>query len=465
MNNPVAHLLLQGERTRPDAIAIQTADDEPWTYRRLNTRSAQYAHALIQHAIQPGDRVATQCEKSAELIAFHIGCIRAGGVYLPLNTSYTATEREQILTDAQPGLFVADLASISTAADDQPGEFVDIPRHRDDPAAILYTSGTTGNPKGAVLSHGNLVSNTQTLCAAWEFTENDVLLHILPLFHTHGLFVAAYCTLAAGATLHLMTKFEPTRVIAELPRASVFMGVPTHYTRLLEEVDFGAECTGRVRLFTSGSAPMRSKTHREFSERTGHQIRERYGMTETSILTAHPAHAAVHIGTVGPPLPGVELRLSAGDTGEIEVRGPNVFAGYWQRPDLHDSIFTPDGWFRTGDLGVFDADGYVEIVGRAKDLIISGGLNVYPKDVESVVDACPGVLESAVFGLFDPDLGEQVTAAVVRTDTAVTEADIISFARQSLAGFKCPRRVIFIDALPRNSLGKVQKHLLRQRFG
>ncbi len=465
MTNALARLLLRGPSADPDAVAICTPDGTEWTYRQLVERSAQHAHALMQQGVAPGGRVAVQCEKSADLLALHLGCIRLGAVYVPLNPAYTATELQVILNDATPDLFISDGQHHGALADISPREFTDIDRSPDDIAAILYTSGTTGTPKGVVLSQENLRWSTQTLRDAWALTSSDTVLHMLPLFHTHGLFVAAYCALAAGASIQLLNRFDTHHVLAQLPNVTVVMGVPTHYVRLLTQPELSPDTCRHIRLFTCGSAPLLATTHEAFFRRTHHRIVERYGMTETCILTSNPIDGPIKPGTVGQPLPGVNLRVSQGESGEIEVQGPNVFKGYWQRPDLHEGTFTTDDWFRTGDLGVIDEDGYVEIIGRAKDLIISGGLNVYPKEVESVLNSIIGVDDSAVIGLPDADLGEMVTAVVVCSDPELGTEDVKTAARQALAGYKTPRRILFVDELPRNALGKVQKHLLRERFG
>jgi len=471
--NVLADLLLASAVRTPSATAVRVPGVRDWTYGELERYSAQIAHVLVQRGVRPGERLAVQVSKSAEAIALHLACVRAGGVYLPLNSAYTAAELTGLLDDAEPILLVRDetldhsvarlsMTELLHEASKAPAGFENAPRAADDPASILYTSGTTGRPKGAVLSHGNLAFSATTLVHEWGFTADDVLLHILPLFHTHGLYVAVHTSLASGSSLILHEAFDPRRVVADLPQATVLMGVPTHYVRLLAEPSFTRECAARVRLFTSGSAPMLLATHAEFTQRTGQVILERYGMTETCMLTSNPLHGRRRPGTVGPPLPGVQLRVADGEPGEIQVRGPNVFEGYWRRPELKATEFTDDGWFRTGDLGRLDPDGYVEIVGRSKDLIISGGLNVYPKEIELVLDAMPGIQESAVIGLPDPDFGEAVVAVVVLDDQALTPDAIRSSAREQLAGFKVPKRVQVVEELPRNAMGKVEKARLRQ---
>ena len=479
--NPLASMLLRASREDPSRIFLRTPAGVIWTYRDLDAVSGRMAHALRRLGISPGDRVAVQAQKSAELLALHVACARVGAVYLPLNPAYTSTEVAGLLDDAEPSLVIRDdaredavisgrwpVASLRTIGTAIPGEdepFEDVTRSLDDPAAILYTSGTTGRPKGAVLSHGNLVFSAETLIRAWGFTKDDVLLHMLPLFHTHGLFVAAHCVIASGSSMILIDAFDPAAVIAALPESTVVMGVPTHYVRLLAEQAFDSEATRGVRLFTSGSAPMLVATHGEFQARTGQVILERYGMTETCMLTSNPLDGPRRPGTVGLPLPGVEVRLSAGDPGGIEVRGPNVLAGYWRRPELRSTEFTDDGWFITGDLGHIDPDGYLEIVGRSKDLIISGGLNVIPKEVEEVLDSLDGVLESAVVGRPDADFGEVVVAVVVGEPGVTVDPEVLRLkARERLAGFKVPKQVLVVDELPRNALGKVEKARIRNHL-
>lgn len=476
-SNLLASVLLAAADRTPDKVAVREESGTQHTYADLEALSARMAHVLIDLGLTPGDRVAVQVDKSYSLIALHLAVIRAGGVYLPLNSAYTDHEVCDLLDDAEPRLIVrdadlahatrrVDMAQLTAWAAGMRAEFSDTDRSASDPASILYTSGTTGKPKGAVLSHGNLAANATTLVDAWRFTSDDVLLHILPLFHIHGLFVALHCTLASGSTLVLVERFAPETVVRWLPECTVLMGVPTHYVRLLAEPSFNRECTRNMRLFTSGSAPMLVPTHEEFRERTGQTILERYGMTETGMLTSNPYEGARKPGTVGPPLPGVQVRLDGGSPGVIEVTGPNVFSGYWRRPEVTAQEFTADGWFKTGDIGVIDADGYVEIVGRAKDVIITGGLNVYPKEIELAIDDLPGVLESAVIALPDPDFGEAVVAVVVpEAGAQLTAADIIATLRQRLAGFKVPKRVEIVDALPRNTMGKVEKAALRRTYG
>ncbi len=470
--NPLADLLLSTARTDADRHLLRTSSGEEWTYGDLDRRSAQLAHALVSRGVQPADRLAVQVGKSADVIALHVAAVRIGAVYVPLNSSYTVAELAGLMADADPALIVREepvegfahvtLAELLAQAADEPDTFVDVPRGEDDPASMLYTSGTTGKPKGAVMSQRNLHFSATTLADYWGFTERDVLLHILPLYHTHGLFVAVYCAVTTGGSIVLLDEFSPDSVIRELPNCTVLMGVPTHYTRLLADPQFTAEVTSGIRLFTSGSAPMLTTTHEEFQARTGQTILERYGMTETCMLTSNPLDGQRKPGTVGLPLPGVSVRIVDGSPGSIEVTGPNVFAGYWRRPELRDTEFAADGWFKTGDIGRFDEDGYLEIIGRSKDLVITGGLNVYPKEVESILDSLPGVLESAVIGLPDADFGEAVTAAVIAEPGAALDPEALrALAREQLAAFKVPKRIVVLDALPRNAMGKVEKARLR----
>jgi malonyl-CoA/methylmalonyl-CoA synthetase len=470
-----------------DVVAsVRTDNEQPFlldadgtvllTYGDAARRSAQVAHALRARGLQPGDRVAMQVEKRVDALLMYLACIRSGVALLPMNTGYTAAEVAHLVADAEPGLVLhdADLDDLMRDAAECSVEFTDHPSGPDDLAAILYTSGTTGRPKGAMLSHRNLAANCLTLAELWGFTGDDVLLHALPVFHTHGLFVATNCALIAGAPMVFLTKFEPDAVLRALPRCTVMMGVPTFYTRLLGDPRFDASSCASMRLFISGSAPLLASVHDEFRARVGYAILERYGMTETTMLASNPLDGERRAGTVGMPLPGVEVRvvgddtlpLPVGEVGGIEVRGPNVFAGYWRRPDLAATEFTADGFFRTGDVGRFDDDGYLHIVGRSKDLIITGGLNVYPVEVEAVLDELPGVLETAVIGVPDADFGEAVVAVVVpQPGASLDPAALRSAAREQLAGFKVPRQVHVVEALPRNAMGKVEKAVLRRTYG
>ena len=464
-------------------------------YDDLERMSARIAHVLRDAGCLSGDRVAAQIDKCWEALALYLGCLRAGLVFLPLNTGYQKGELAYFFNDAEPRVIVcrpesapmvAALrpasavltltpggGSLLEAAADAPAAFATVMSRPDDLAAILYTSGTTGRSKGAMLSHRNLSSNALTLVEVWGFTKGDVLLHALPTYHVHGLFVACHCALLAQARMLWLPKFDPKEVRALLPRATVMMGVPTFYSRLLAEPDFRAADCRNIRLFISGSAPLLPETFAAFRERTGHTILERYGMSETGMNTSNPLDGERIGGTVGPALPGVSLRIVDGNgapcapdaVGSIEVKGPNVFAGYWRMPEKTRDEFTPDGYFRTGDMGALTGEHYVRIVGRAKDLIITGGLNVYPKEVEEKIDALPGVVESAVIGVADADFGEAVTAVVVASDGHVlSEAGIIAALKAEIASFKVPKRVFFVDDLPRNSMGKVQKNVLRDRY-
>jgi malonyl-CoA/methylmalonyl-CoA synthetase len=463
------------------------------TYAAADREIARLAHALGALGVQRGDRVAVQVEKSPAALLLYLACVRAGAVLLPMNTAYTAAEVDYLVGDAEPRLLVqdpsrparADLTvvtldgagegTLADAAAAQPAEYEAVPTTPDDLAAILYTSGTTGRPKGAMLTQRNLASNALALHRIWGFGPDDVILHALPVFHTHGLFVATNCALANGTGMIYLARFEPGAVLEQLERATVFMGVPTYYTRLLAEPALDAERCRGVRLFISGSAPLLASTHDEFRQRTGQRILERSGMTETSMITSNPLDGERRPGTVGFPLPDVEVRvtapdsgatLPAGEVGGIEVRGPNVCAGYWRQPERTAAERTPDGFFRTGDVGLVDDDGYLHIVGRSKDLIISGGLNVYPKEVEAVLDELDGVVESAVIGVPDADFGEAVVAVLVAADGAAVDPEgVRAAARTRLAGFKVPKRVVVVEDLPRNAMGKVEKAKLRATYG
>ena len=466
--------LFAPRRPAPTTVFMDVPDGQTVTFGDADRESARLAHALNELGVRPGDRVAVQCEKSPAMILLYVACVRAGAVLLPMNPAYTENEVAYLVGDAEPTVVVqeperAGRSALSTLAlaelaSAQPPSYDDVTRGPDDLAAILYTSGTTGKPKGAMLTQRNLASNAAALHAAWGFAPDDVLLHALPIFHTHGLFVATNCVLANGTGMVFLPRFDTAAVIEHLPRCTVFMGVPTFYTRLLADPAFDAACCQSIRVFISGSAPLLASTHAEFRARTGHAILERYGMTETSMITSNPLDGERRPGTVGFPLPGVDVRIDGdGVIGGIEVRGPNVFAGYWRRPELTASEFTDDGFFCTGDVGALDADGYLSIVGRSKDLIISGGLNVYPKEVEEVLDDLPGVVESAVVGLPDPDFGEAVVAVVIAEPGAALDGDALrEEARRRLAAFKVPKRVVVADALPRNAMGKVEKAKLRE---
>ena len=452
------------------------------------------AGAMRVQGVRAGDRVAMQVAKTPEALAVYGASVATGAVFLPLNTAYTLAELDYFIGDAEPRLVlvspdrvggigelatrhggkvmslgVAGDGTLMEAANSASGAFADVPAGWDDLIAILYTSGTTGRSKGAMLTHRNLASNALSLVEAWRFTAADTLLHALPVYHTHGLFTATNTLMLSGGTMLFRPKFDADEALRLLPQATTMMGVPTFYTRLLQHPGLTREATAHMRLFVSGSAPLLAETHAEFQARTGHAILERYGMTETNMNTSNPYDGARLAGTVGKPLPGVDVRvadpaggaaLPTGEIGMIEVRGPNVFKGYWRMPEKTAEEFRADGFFITGDVGRFDADGYLFIVGRAKDLIISGGYNVYPVEVEEAIDALPGVIESAVIGVPHPDFGEGVTA-VVATKLPLEEVATIAQLKQRLANYKIPKRVLFVAELPRNAMGKVQKAALR----
>lgn len=470
------------------------------TYGELFDGAERNAKALVAAGLGPGDRVAVQVEKSIEALQLYLGTVLAGGAFLPLNTAYTSSEVGYFLGDAEPRIFVCDPGkpaqlqevaekggvtavltlsavgegSLSEAVADQAPGFEAVARGGDDLAAILYTSGTTGRSKGAMMTHDNLASNAEVLKDYWQFTEADVLIHALPIFHTHGLFVATNVTLLAGGSLIFRARFDAEAVLQDMQHATSMMGVPTFYTRLLDCPGLTRDATKGMRVFISGSAPLLAETHNLWAERTGHAILERYGMTETGMNTSNPYDGERRAGTVGFPLPGVEIKITdqtsgeelpVGEVGSIEVRGPNVFTGYWRMPEKTREELRDDGFFITGDLGMIDDRGYVSIVGRSKDLIISGGYNIYPKEIESLIDAVDGVRESAVIGLQHPDFGEGVAAVVVpEKGAALTEAAIAAALQDDLARFKQPKRVFLVEELPRNSMGKVQKNLLRDRY-
>lgn len=474
-------------------------DGSQISFDQFLDQAAQFAHVFQTAGLAPGDRVAVQVHKSAEALAIYAGAVQAGVIFLPLNTAYKAAELEYFVENSGAKLFICDPAnaadlkpmadglsvrletlsadrqgSLMDLANARPKSFATVDRGAEDLAAFLYTSGTTGRSKGAMLSHKNLVSNSKTLADCWQFTENDVLLNALPIFHTHGLFVATNITLLAGGSMILLPKFDLDQMIAHLSRATTMMGVPTFYTRLLGDDRFTKDLAAHMRLFISGSAPLLTETHVQFEGRTGHRILERYGMTETNMNTSNPYDGERRAGTVGFPLPDVELKITdldgselpKGDIGQIEVRGDNVFQGYWQMPEKTAEELRADGFFITGDLGRIDEDGYVHIVGRNKDLIISGGYNIYPKEVEMVLDDQPGVLESAVIGVPHPDFGESVVGVLVAepgvdVDLVAVKASVSA----ALAGFKHPRKLIVLDELPRNTMGKVQKNVLRDTYG
>ena len=485
------------------ACAIETEDGDYYSFDDLERASAMLANLLVRSGLKAGDRVAAQVEKSPEALILYLATIRAGFVFLPLNTAYREAELTYFLGNAEPGVvvcspenfawlsklaFKAGALHVYTLGEHQNGSlleraascserFTTVACAPDALAAILYTSGTTGKSKGAMLSHENLLSNAQALKRAWGWRDGDVLLHALPLFHVHGLFVACHGALLSGSKMIFFAKFDAARVVAELPRATVFMGVPTYYVRLLAEPGLDQTVCRSMRLFVSGSAPLLEETFRAFAVRTVHTILERYGMSETVMLLSNPYHGPRLPGTVGMPIEGVAVRVvdgaglptPPGSVGEIEVRGPNVFSGYWRMPEKTREEFTADGYFKTGDLGRWglpdgSAPDYLCIVGRSKDLIITGGYNVYPKEVESYLDNLPGVAESAVVGVPHPDFGEAVTAVVVmKPGVSGDERALIGALKLAIANFKVPKRIFFAAELPRNTMGKVQKNVLRER--
>ena len=480
------------------------------SYGEMFDAAERIAAVLVAAGVKPGDRVAAQVEKSLEAVQLYLGTVLAGGVFLPLNPDYTATEMAYFLGDSAPSVFVCDpskmkspgealgavagksgvgvqfslaadgTGTLTEAAEESGGlggGFDAIARGKDDLAAILYTSGTTGRAKGAMLSHGNLASNAAALRDCWHFADADVLIHALPLFHTHGLFVAINTVLVAGASLRFISKFDADAIVAAMARATVLMGVPTFYVRLLNHPGLDRDAAAGMRLFISGSAPLLAETHHAWRSVTGHAILERYGLSETGMNLSNPYHGERRAGTVGLPLPGVEVRLTdmadptggaelpRGEVGMIEVRGPNVFRGYWHRPEKTREAFRENGFFITGDLGVMDARGYVTLVGRTTDVIISGGYNVYPKEIETLINGIEGVMESAVIGLPHPDFGEGVAAVVVGDAGANLKADdVLANLKDKLAGFKQPKFIFFAEKLPRNALGKVQKNILRELY-
>lgn len=480
---------------------LTTLTGVTFSYQQLDSLSGAYAHCFTSLGAVKGDRVAVQVDKSPEALVVYLACLRAGLVFLPMNTAYRPDEVDYLIGNAEPALFICrpqdeatfgpiaarhgvrhvltlgttgdgSLVAAVAAGNGAVAPVVDC--GPDDLAAMLYTSGTTGKPKGAMLTHQNLASNGLALVESWRFTAQDVLLHALPIFHAHGLFVACHCVLLSGARMIWLEKFDLKDVLAQMPQATAFMGVPTFYTRLLSDPSFDQALTAHMRLFTSGSAPLLAETHRQFTDRTGHAILERYGMTETGMNTGNPYDGERRPGSVGMPFPGIDVRvvgedgitaLPTGDVGDIQVRGPNVMLGYWRMPEKTKEEFTADGWFKTGDVGMIDQDGYLNIVGRAKDLIISGGYNVYPKEIEGVIDDLPGVDESAVVGVSHPDFGEVGLAFVCRDGSGgeLSEEAILGHLKEHLANYKVPKKVFFVDSLPRNTMGKVQKALLREQ--
>ncbi|MEJ2621840.1 MAG: malonyl-CoA synthase [Candidatus Thiodiazotropha sp.] len=502
MNNQNLYLRLVGDRFKNagDHPFLITPGQSPLLYSELDERTARIATRLQELDVKPGDRVMVQVAKSAESVLLYLACLRVGAIYIPLNSAYTAAEVGYFMTDAKPQLFVCqpsereslyslsqecDVSHIRTLGSEADGDLLErvetlsttqqvVPRSADDLAAILYTSGTTGRSKGAMLSHHNLASNAEVLHSYWHWDDQkDVLLHALPVFHVHGLFVALHCALLGGSSVYFLAKFNAQQVIEYLPQCTVMMGVPTFYTRLLNEPGFSRELCANMRLFISGSAPLLAETHREFEQRSGFRILERYGMTEAGMITSNPYQGDRIAGSVGFALPGVSVRIAdnegnelpRGETGVLELKGDNVFKGYWQMPEKTAAEFRQDGWFISGDNAIMDESGRISIVGRAKDLIISGGYNIYPKEIESEIDTIPGVAESAVVGAPHPDFGEAVVAVVVSDGShRLTEQQIIEPLQGKLARFKQPKRVFFVDELPRNTMGKVQKAQLRDTY-
>lgn len=485
------------------ACCIETHDGRFYTWNDIERATARIANLLASLNLPADARIAVQVEKSPEALMLYLATIRAGLVYLPLNSAYRAAEIAYFIADAEPSVvvcapenfgwvsqiafkagtrhvFTLDQArngrnsgSLLARAQHHPDAFDTVARQPDDLAAILYTSGTTGRSKGAMLTHDNLASNAKVLQHYWHWQAGDVLLHTLPLFHVHGLFVATHGALLNGSKMIFLPKFDAAEILRHLPRSTIFMGVPTYYVRLLAQEQLDQAACAKVRLFISGSAPLLADTFNQFVQRTGHTILERYGMSETTMLVSNPYQGARIGGTVGLPLPGVAVRvvdaenaeMATEQIGDIQVKGPNVFKGYWRMPEKTAEEFTSDGYFKTGDVGKFGADGYLSIVGRSKDLIISGGYNVYPKEIESFIDGIDGVLESAVIGLPHPEFGEAVTAVIVaRPDAQLSAADVIAAAKTGIANFKVPKQVFFVAELPRNTMGKVQKNILRASY-
>ncbi|MFM2113037.1 MAG: hypothetical protein RLZZ271_1697 [Pseudomonadota bacterium] len=490
-----------------NAVAVETDDGLSYCWRDLDRATAMMANLLVSLKLPKGARVAVQVEKSVEAMMLYLATLRAGYVFLPLNTAYQSAEIEYFIGNAEPSVvvcssknfgwvskiaFKAGTQNVFTLDDNRTGSLLERAAHcsdqhtcavskADDLAAILYTSGTTGRSKGAMLSHGNMLSNAVMLKDYWGWKDGDVLIHALPIFHVHGLFVAIHAALLNGSKMLWHAKFDPKRVIADMPRATVFMGVPTLYVRMLGEAGLTREACKNMRLFIAGSAPLLIETFNEWRERTGHTILERYGMSETIMLTSNPYNADARYAnqterrgsTVGFPLPGVSLRvcddagqeLPVGEIGGIQVKGPNVFAGYWRMPEKTKEEFTTDGYFKTGDVGKRDERGYVSIVGRSKDLIISGGYNVYPAEIEGFINDMPGVAESALVGVPHPDFGEVGVAVVIAKPGANLSADgIVADLKSKLANFKIPKRCYVVPELPRNTMGKVQKNLLREQY-
>ena len=488
-----------------DLIAVETDTGLHYSWRDLDRASAMMANLLESLSLPQGSRVAVQCDKSVEALVLYLATLRAGFVYLPLNTAYQQAELRYFIGDAEPAVvvcspnnfpwvstlsFQAGVRHVFTLSDGRDGSLLERAAHHADVhtpaalssgdlAAILYTSGTTGRSKGAMLSHGNLLSNAIVLRDYWDWRTDDVLIHALPIFHVHGLFVAIHGALLNGTPMLWLSRFEPATVIERLPRATIFMGVPTLYVRLLQSAHLNATQCAHMRLFISGSAPLLLDTFQQFERRTGHTILERYGMSETLMLTSNPCRSQNGPrlgGTVGRSLPGIGVRVmdehtpaTTGTVGAIQVRGPSIFSGYWRMPEKTREEFTSDGWFITGDVGYLDVNGYLTIVGRSKDIIISGGYNVYPAEVESFINELPGIAESALIGVPHTDLGEAAIAIVIKSRDSdctktTSETAIIDILKTRIANYKVPKFVAFLDELPRNAMGKVQKSELRQTY-
>ncbi|MFW2374385.1 MAG: malonate--CoA ligase [Gammaproteobacteria bacterium] len=500
MNNNIYSIFEQHFPSSREAIFIETPDGDTYSYATLEQEVSKIAHFLTELGVNKGDRIAVQVEKSPQVLFLYLACLRAGFIYLPLNTAYTESELAYFMENAQPAVVVCDpesqdifarigenhklqhifsldadgRGSLISASKNVPAEFNTTACDKDDIAVILYTSGTTGRPKGAMISHGNLAANGLALQKTWHWQQQDILLHALPIFHIHGLFVACHNVLLGGSKMLFLSRFDAKTVMQLLPRATVLMGVPTFYTRLLDQVDFNQQLCKNIRLFISGSAPLLEQTFEEFQQRTGHTIVERYGMTETGMNSSNPVEGARLAGTVGLPLPGVETRIvddnnqpvTDDSVGLLQVRGENVFKGYWRMAEKTAEDFTGDGFFITGDLASYNQQGYISIVGRNKDMVITGGYNVYPKEIELLLDEIEGIKESAIIGLPHKDFGEAVTAVVIPEDMnhAPSEQLIIDRLKQQLANYKVPKKIIILEQLPRNTMGKVQKNILRDEY-
>lgn len=500
MNSNIYSIFEQHFPASREAIFIETPNGDSYSYAILEQQVSKIANLLSKQGLNKGDRIAVQVEKSPQVLFLYLACLRAGFIYLPLNTAYTESELSYFIENAEPAVVVCDPESLAlftrigekhklqhvfsldaqgegsllTACEDAPAEFTTTTCDKDDIAVILYTSGTTGRPKGAMITHGNLAANGLALQKTWHWQQQDILLHALPIFHIHGLFVACHNVLLGGSKMLFVSRFDAKNVMQLLPEVTVLMGVPTFYTRLLNLADFNQDVCKNMRLFISGSAPLLEQTFTEFQQRTGHTILERYGMTETGMNTSNPIEGPRLAGTVGLPLPGVETRivddnnqsLPASSVGLLQVRGENVFKGYWRMPDKTAEEFTPDGFFITGDMASYNNQGYISIVGRNKDMVITGGYNVYPKEIELLLDEIKGVKESAIIGLPHKDFGEAVTAIIIPEDMnhVPDEELIIDQLKQELANYKVPKKIIILDQLPRNTMGKIQKNILREKY-